>query len=329
MSELATIFHGLPLPAGGPGAGTAFAGAPIPGAPHHVGKDQRGRPAILITVDESGTRPPSILLQNLRVEHRVRCRISQSDGGLLDQRFSLVQCQSDDALLQGYFLELVQAILETLPPTPNSHVISEAIDRMATLFHALERPSTRTTQGLWGELYLIVRSSDPVLMAESWHNEACERFDFAAELQRVEVKTSADRTRNHHFSFAQTYPPECVQAIIASMFLDQSVGGRTLGELWDDARSSVTAIPELRLKIDQICLNSLGNAWQEARAIAFDEQLTSDSLRFYDVRDIPRVPADVPAGVTEIRYRSDLGLGRTAQEAGRHTSPLLDSLIAS
>lgn len=329
MSELAPIFHDLPLPAAGPHPGAAFNGAPIPNLPHHIGKDQCGRPAVLITAESSGSRLAPILLQNLRVEHGVRCRISQPDGALMDQHFSLIQCQSDDSLLQDCFLELIQALVETLPATPSAEAVSEAIDRMAALFHALEHPPTRTTQGLWGELYLIKRSSDPALMIDTWHNEASERFDFAADLQRLEVKTSGNRIRNHHFSFPQVWPPDGVQAIIASIFVEQSASGRKLGELWDHARSSVSHIPELRLKIDEICLSALGNTWQDARSVAFDHQLAAHSLAFYDVSDIPRVPAPAPLGVTDIRFRSDLALGRTIQEAARATAPLVDLIIGS
>jgi hypothetical protein len=51
------------------------------------------------------------------------------------------------------------------------------------------------------------------------------------------------------------------------------------------------------------------------------------SLAFYDTRDIPRVPATFPDGVSEIRFRSDLALGTAIPESGRATTPLVDYLI--
>jgi hypothetical protein len=326
MSNLSDLFRSLPKPTNEVSLAATFAGIAIPKTEHHVGKDSRGRPAILLRVAPAAVRPPSIVLQNLRVEHGLHCRISTSDGVLEDQ-FSLIHCQSEDGLLQECFFDLADAILRSLPRTPNAAELSEAVEHIAALFLALDRPATRSAQGLWGELFLIANAKRPLIAAESWHTEACERYDFALALDRLEVKTSSDRTRNHHFSFEQVYPVGGLRVVIASLFVEKSAAGIKLGDLWDTARSAVTANPELRLKIDEICLRSLGSAWSEARSFGFDEQLARQSLAFYDVRDVRRVPNSPPAGVTEIRFRSDVSLGRTISEAQRPLGRLLNALV--
>lgn len=326
MTDLLTTFDELPFPAA-TGQGAGFSGAAVPGTSHHIAKDPEGRPAVLLTVTAAGVRPPSLLLRNLRVEHSVRCRISRVGGDVIEGRFSLVQCRSTDVLLQRCFLELFDTVVAALPATPTCNDIAAAIERIAALFQALERPPTRTVQGLWGELFVIVRSADPLAMASAWHNESCDRYDFAAGLQRLEVKTSSNRARCHRLSLAQAYPPGGVQAVIVSMHVEQSAAGRSLGSLWDAARSAVSADAELRLKIDELCLAALGTSWQEARQIAFDEQLALSSLQLYDMRDIPRVPSQLPEGVSDVRFQSDVALGTTVQDADRPTAPLVDLLI--
>jgi hypothetical protein len=111
------------------------------------------------------------------------------------------------------------------------------------------------------------------------------------------------------------------------MHVEQSAAGRSLGSLWDAARSAVSADAELRLKIDELCLAALGSSWQEARRLAFDEQLALSSLRLYDVRDIPRVPFQLPEGVSDVRFQSDVAVGTTLGDADRPTEPLVDLLI--
>jgi hypothetical protein len=324
MNSLPELFHSLPKPNHTFALG--FTGAAIPNTQHHLGKDAQGRPAILLNVAASPVRPASIVLQNLRVEHTLHCRITTEDT-VVDGQFSVIHCQSENELLQNYFLDLAEAILKSLPATSNAAQLSDAVERMAVLFLALERPATRTAQGLWGELFLIANAKQSVIAAESWHTQACERYDFALGLCRLEVKTSSDRTRNHYFSFEQVYPAGGINVVIASLFVERSAAGRKLGDLWDTIRSGVTANAELRLKIDEICLRSLGNSWSDARLLSFDDQLAGESLAFYDVQDIPRVPNNPPAGITEIRFRSDISLGRNISEAQRPLDPLLNAII--
>jgi hypothetical protein len=324
MNSLLQLFHSLPTSSDTLALG--FTGAAIPSTEHHLGKDAQGRPAILLNVAASPVRPASIVLQNLRVEHTLHCRIT-TDGVVLDGQFSLIHCQSEDVVLQNCFLDLAETILQSLPPAPTAAQLSDAVERMAVLFLALERPASRTAQGLWGELFLIANAKQPVIAAEAWHTEVCERYDFALALCRLEVKTANDRTRNHYFSFEQVYPASGVGVVIASLFVERSAAGTKLGDLWDAVRSAVTAQPELRLKIDEICLRSLGSSWSDARSLGFDEQLAKQSLAFYDVQDIPRIPSDLPAGLSELRFRSDVSLGRTISEAERPIGPLLDAIL--
>jgi hypothetical protein len=324
MSSLAELFRSLQTPNDNVPLG--FTGTAISNTQHHLGKDAQARPAILLSVTASAVRPASIVLQNLRIEHALHCRITTTDA-VLDEQFSVVHCQSLNPLLQNCFLDLAETILRSLPARPTAAQLSEAVERMAVLFLALERPPTRTAQGLWGELFLIVNARERAVAADSWHNEAAERYDFALALCRLEVKTSSDRTRNHHFSFEQVYPAAGLTVIIASLFVERATAGTSLGELWDAVRQIVSANPELRVKIDEICLRSLGSSWSDARSLSFDEQLAKQSLAFYDVHDIPRVPNNPPAGITEIRFRSDLSLGRTISDAHRPFGPLLNAII--
>jgi hypothetical protein len=73
------------------------------------------------------------------------------------------------------------------------------------------------------------------------------------------------------------------------MFTEKAASGVSVGDLWDQAREQVADNSELRLKIDEISIQSLGNAWEEARSIRVDQSLAAQSLAFYDIEDIPRL----------------------------------------
>lgn len=322
MLDLLAAFRHLPVPTSTDSA-AAFSGAPAPGfSGVHIAKDQLGRPAVLVCIDRPGTglRPPSIALENLRVEHGLDCRISvPSSNQPLTGRFSLIHCLSLDDALQEYFLETMQVILRFLPSGVTAAAVSGAVDALASLFAAAQRASSRPVQGLWAELFVISRAREPLVLLDSWHSDPMERFDFSLGCQRIEVKCSADRTRRHHFSHEQAQPPAGVSLLVGSLFVEHSASGTTLGELWDDVRRIAGDSAELRLKIEQVCLQSLGNSWPQARAKSYDHQLAADSLLLFDIADIPKVPADLPIGVSEVRFRSDLGLA----------SPLSTNLLTS
>jgi len=306
MNKLAALFQSLePLSSDAEGT-AAFFGCPIGRLPHHLAKDSQGRPVVLLAVGDVKERPPTTSLQNLRVEHDVQCRISRMNGADVVGAFSLVHCLSQDAAVQEYYLQTMESILGLLPQLPSARQVSDAIDRLAVLFLAFQNPPTKTIRGLWSELFIIVHSHDPHTLVHAWRNEMTERFDFGLGHDRLEVKSSADRTRRHHFSYAQVYPAAGVQVVIASIFLEQAANGRSLGSLWDDARTLVGDDPELRLKIDQICVEALGSTWQEARQCSYDEHLAVESLCLFDVSEIPKVGPDHPVEVSDVRFRSDL-----------------------
>ena len=328
MTELATLFNGIQQQTGEQAEAGSYAGIAIPDSSHHIAKDKRGRPVILLSAQVTEVRPASIVLENLRIEHGIRCNINQRGMGVVDDRFTVVQCQSEDPILQRCFLDLCETILGGLTESPTQRAIADQIDRLVVLFRVMERPSRRSIQGLWGELALIVHSRDPIAMARAWHNDTCERYDFAAGEQRLEVKTSADRSRIHFLSHEQANPPDGVQCVIASLFVEPSTGGRTLGSVWDEARRLLNTIPELRLRIDEVSFAALGGGWREARNYGFDAYLAMSSLEFYDVRDIPRIDGDIPNGISDIRFRSDLAVGTRIAVSRRPTQPLVALLTS-
>lgn len=311
MRELVGLFDSLSCPVTSEIHAATFSGSRIPSRPGcHVCKDSLGKPALLIPVsgELSGRLLPNVALENLRVEHSIRCHIAGHGGVSIDSVFTILRCLSDERALQEYFLMTIGTIIPTLPLSPSARDLSEAIDKLVELFHALAQAPTRHVQGLWAELFVITQSTCPISMIEAWHSEIDERFDFSSGQQRIEVKSSSDRTRRHFFSLEQAYPPEGTDVLIASVFIERATNGTSLGDLWDEVRGAVESAPMLLMKIERVCLKALGNSWADARTKCFDLQLAEQSLAFYRVEGIPRITADLPQGISEVKFRSDLSL---------------------
>lgn len=327
-SKLINIFDDLNAPIGDDNEDFMFNSTKIlQKANIHLGKDHQARPVIIVgNLFGKPQNYPAIELENLSVKHGILCRISASEGPSIEEKFSLIHCLSEERPLHLYFLQTMEMILESIPASSPSFELSEAITRLAKLFHSLIKPASRSTQGLWGELFLIVNSNNPLIMLEAWHSDANERFDFCLNGQRIEVKCSRNRKRQHHFSFEQVYPPPGVSVLIASLFVEPVTNGLTLGDLWDKARRLAVSNTNLSLKIEDVCIEALGATWNSALKSSYDEPLAKQSLQFYDIEKIPRVLRDQVDGVSEIRFCSDLDLASPeTNTSSASEGPLFDA----
>lgn len=271
----------------------------------HLAKDKFGNPLFLFFTSKKRVLPP-VRLEHLKVAHSVKCKISEPDEGVHEGNFSVIQCTSSNTSLIEYFLRVMESVVHLIPSPATTEEISEVVDRLATLFLALKRPSTKPIQGLWAELLIIVTSKNPISLLEAWHEESGERYDFSYGACKIEVKSSGLRKRSHYFAHAQVYPPEELSVIVASLFTENCTGGTSLGELWDKARRLAGNNAELRFKVDQLCMELLGSDWEEARERCFDYDIAMSSLKFYDIMNIPKIPRELPEGVSDVRFVADL-----------------------
>lgn len=193
-----------------------------------------------------------------------------------------------------------------LGPTPTSAAVRRAISGLVDLFQALTAPAQKSIQGIWAELFLIRKSADPRLVAAAWHKGAAEHFDFASGPQRIEVKSSSNRRREHNFSLAQLTSPGPSRVVIASLFVERAGGGVSLRRLFDDTRQLLSGDLNLTIQFDASFYGALGSGWSDAMDESFDWELAQESLAFFEAGSVPKVEGDIPPAVSDVRFRSDL-----------------------
>jgi hypothetical protein len=224
-TDLYELFESLVLPLERP-TGRSLSAVGIPGAgSHRLAKDVGGSPCLLLRQPASASPTPPIRLQNLLVPYGVPCAISHSDGQQEDGTFTIIKCSSADPSLFPHFLRILSPIITTLGPTPTAAAVRRAISGLVDLFQALTAPAKKSIQGLWAELLIIRRSADPVTLVAAWHGLPIERIDFLRGKQRIEVKSSSNRRRVHHFSLEQLTPPASARLVVASLFVEPVGGG--------------------------------------------------------------------------------------------------------
>ena len=161
-------------------------------------------------------------------------------------------------------------------------------------------------QGLWAELFLISQARQSDILVDAWHTVPEDRYDFAMDDQRIEVKSFSGNVRLHHFSLEQLHPPTCVKALVTSISVENSQAGASIGDLREKIQTRLSSNFDSLLHIDKVIALTLGDAWQQASNARFDEMLAEESLVFYETSKIPSVNPNLPTGVSEVRFRSDL-----------------------
>ena len=305
MPELEQVFLGLPLPSSS--SGSDFSVASIPnGGDHKIGKNWNGSACLLIHTEPEGRdRSPSVRLESIVVEHAVSARSTDIQGHTHEGVFSIVILKSNDPDLVAIFLRLGASIAAQLPGRPSVAVAARLIRRLVAIFQTVKRPARETVQGLWGELFVMSLSPDPGRMVTAWHAEPGQRYDFVHGGVRLDVKSASGRVRRHHFSLEQLTPPRSANLWIASLFAEPATGGTTIGDLLALLRERLPQ-PEHRLRIDEVAFATLGEDWSEGLGASFDYDLAVESLRFVAAEHVPKIDDELPRGVTNVLFCSDL-----------------------
>ena len=274
---------------------------------YRVGRDSQGNPAILI--ETTGTAGAAALTdfegRHVRVGHGVSCSVSEAGVEVGREQFSVVTCVDSDDLLKARFFDAAETLLRSLGETPAIEELRRVVAGLIELFRLASQPPRGTIQGLWAELWIIAQAREPEVLLDAWHAEPSDAYDFNSGPERIEIKSSSQRTRKHSFSHRQLQPPTGTRVAIASVFVESSGGGPTISTLVERIRRRV-ANPQALRRLDYIIASTLGTDWRTGVEAAFDSELASESHRFYTVDSVPSLPSDVPSGVSDIRYVSDL-----------------------
>jgi hypothetical protein len=308
--DLAQLASDLKVPEDGGDRGARFTAVPIPGMEaQRVALGVDGQPALLLSADlggETAKRPPSIRLEHIGVQYDVRCRLHQPDGAVIEAPFTVIRLISGDAALREHFLRVLGPFLIELGPKPTRSQVYHAVEGLIDLFQAIAHPPRKTAQGLWGELFVIATATDANRLVESWHAIPEDRYDFNRGAERIEVKSSGTRIRRHRFSLEQLHPPGEARVIIASLLVESAGAGVSLSLLLERVHQRLGAAFDLRHRLDLIVAQTLGDNLPRALELRFDSELAIETLAFFDASDIPSVQADLPPGVSDVHFSSDL-----------------------
>jgi len=264
-------------------------------------------PVVLISSLYDGTHLSNrnIRLKYLELTHNIECKITEN-GESKFANFSVIVFKSNQPHLQKYFLGIAEILIKSLSKNPTQKEVNSSFNNLIEVFRAFSETPTKTVQGIWSELLLIEICKNPSLLIEHWHHRPSEKFDFNADIEKIEVKSNSNLERVHIFSNEQLNPTEGSQVVIASLFTKQKSKGKSVEDLLISIKVKVLE-NELIDKLFQIVSKTLGNTIDQSIKIKFDYDLAVNSLRFYRHQDISKIEQiNIPERVSEVRYKSNL-----------------------
>lgn len=272
-----------------------------------IGVNYLGFPVILISskFDQTHLLQKNIKLKYIELTHNLECKVSENGQSKIEN-YSVIIFKSNEETLQNYFLGIAPSLLNSLSKKPTQKEVFETFKNFIEIFRSLTETPTKTIQGLWAELILIERSKNPETLINYWHNIPEEKFDFNADSEKIEVKSSSNLERVHIFTAEQLNPTNDSQVIIASIFTKQVSNGLNILDLLDKIEKRITE-NELKEKIYRIISKTLGNTFEHTAKIKYDYDLAKKSLRFYRHQDISKVErTNIPERVSEVKFKSDM-----------------------
>ena len=278
----------------------------IPNFPkHYVGRNSSGCPCVLFSGRDEHMHAP-IRLAGIEAHFALPCQIAAADGDERQETLTVVACTSIDPQTQLYFLHVCQTIVCIVGANPTHSQVVDTVSRLVDLFKQLTRPASRSLIGLIGELFTIHRSHNPQIAVRAWRSAEDDRFDFAIEDVRLEVKASGNRMRVHNFSAEQCLPPAGTLGVLVSLFVERSGGGMSLMELVNEVVGSLNGNVDLVLKVQETVAATLGETMTTALTARFDDRLAQTSVQLYELATIPAIREGIPSEVTQVHFRSDL-----------------------
>ncbi|MDD7939330.1 PD-(D/E)XK motif protein [Actinomycetospora lutea] len=198
--------------------------------------------------------------------------------------YGFVACDVENAAQERVLLGIFVQIVNALDSGQDAKIVTGYVGAVRALFSALERPSQRAELGLWGELFVIARSREPLTLASAWVDDANSVFDFATSGHRLEVKTTTGAWRQHIFSITQLEQAQTADTAVVSVMTTEVESGTSVPELLMKSQNRLRHNPELQHamleKTVRIAGSSLGNPrrWDEDQAMSTARVLAFDSI---------------------------------------------------
>lgn len=287
-------------------------------SPYRLGYDSEGRTALLAPPERADW--PPLRLANLSFLPMVRTTVTPTSGSTAVEAVAVVLIDARGTRFESLLPALLAGVIAAAGPAPALGDVGRAVRGLRDIFQALTRDASSSYVGVWGELFLMNSSTDPMLLSQAWGSDPAQTFDFAIEGERLEVKTTVQAARRHHFSLSQLLASANCSVAIASLQTAPTPDGATARELLEELLLRLVGQPSLAARVLQRAGSALGEQLLSADAPRYDRQLAADSLLLFAFDEVPGVT--LAPGVVDVQWVAQL----PAAPQARVDSKLADAI---
>jgi hypothetical protein len=306
LEILLQMFQGMETPEKGRLTTTEFMSGP---QMVYLVRTDKGRPAFLI-------ERPADVGQIAKEVGKIRINSLQwgLPGSEAHRPALLVTLLSPDpGVLRGFLiagLGFIPEILKVDDPTALRYLEDLAAALNAT------GGSELSVRGMWAELFVMDLFPTVDEGADAWQRRYSDRFDFGFGKYRLEVKSYAGPQRKLKFRHQQMHAEEGLELAVVSLRVCESAAGLSLIAL---ATAIVARLNDPAAKtrvmtaVDKIC-----DLEAEESELMFDPAVAAETVALTIAGQLPRLPANLPAGVIDAHIDVELGSQHltTAGKAG-------------
>jgi len=171
------------------------------------------------------------------------------------------------------------------------------------LFNTRDLPSDIELQGMFTELYTILKFIDYVNLGDYWHTDEKMKFDFSlSEVIKLEVKSTIGEVRKHHFKHNQLISNQ-LEIFVLSYLLRRDDQGLSLYSLIEDTYPYLSNNPKQLTRVQKILYDVDREILESMK---FAEPYTSQELKIFKAKEIPQFSERTPSGVANAEYDSYL-----------------------
>lgn len=270
---------------------------------HKIGVSHEGFPLFFIECSNT-YNAIDINLDLISVTFNRPCILYQ-DIIKIESLYTIISLKTINPDIQKYFIEIVIIIIKQFPKPISDKQFKEEIQKLIDLFKQFSQPAYKTIQGIWAELLIIEQSKHPEYLIQSWHISPSDKFDFNDGKDKIEVKSTSRMERIHKFSLEQLNPNNTSNLLIASVFVNETGKGKSIGDLSNNILKRINSL-DLQFRLKEIISKTLGRDVEKSFDVYFDYQQAIDSIAFFDYKNIPTIKNNIPPEINNVSFNCNL-----------------------
>lgn len=222
-----------------------------------------------------------------------------------DYYFHIIKCKKTDELSIQQFDVIYNYVFGKIENPISDMQLATLITSIEEYFRlTADKDKTRIQIGVFGELFTILylcENGYPEIV-NKFHSDFYSKHDVEISSKtRLEIKATDTEKRIHHFKHNQIMRTD-VNVFVSSVMLEKSQKGLSLFELFMKIQPLFSS-PDSIFALQKLMKKCGVSAIDKGMSFAF--KYAYENIKFFDVRDLPKIEIRSVDGVTNIEYDVD------------------------